>query len=94
MQYGRIEFLRLWNNDINYQKAEIKTFLKIRMYKNDACNSRISEMNVTTPKGMTKSEMLKHSVSNDRWYVNVSWTPTEMDLGNHTICCAAFDSIR
>ncbi|XP_076071886.1 adhesion G protein-coupled receptor B1-like isoform X2 [Mytilus galloprovincialis] len=54
---------------------------------------RISEMNVTTPKGMTKSEMLKHSVSNDRWYVNVSWTPTEMDLGNHTVCCAAFDSI-
>lgn len=64
------------------------------MCKNDACNSRISEMNVTTPKGMTKSEMLKHSVSNDRWYVNVSWSPTEMDLGNHTICCAAFDSIR
>ncbi|VDI76155.1 Hypothetical predicted protein, partial [Mytilus galloprovincialis] len=54
---------------------------------------RISEINVTSPKEMIKSELLSYGIAIDRWYVNVTWTPDEKDIGNHAVCFTAFDSM-
>ncbi|XP_052078408.1 adhesion G protein-coupled receptor B3-like isoform X2 [Mytilus californianus] len=58
-----------------------------------AIGAGISEINVLTSTEISKSRLLKYGTSNDRWYVNVTWTPTEMDIGNHSLCYTAFDSI-
>ncbi|XP_071124121.1 adhesion G protein-coupled receptor B3-like [Mytilus edulis] len=53
----------------------------------------ISEIIILTSKEVSKSKLLRYGTSNDRWYVNVTWTPTERDTGSHRICFTAVDSI-
>ncbi|CAC5400899.1 unnamed protein product [Mytilus coruscus] len=53
----------------------------------------ISEINALTLKDISKSRLFKYVTSTDKWYVNITWTPTEMDIGSHILCYMAFDSI-
>lgn len=54
----------------------------------------ISEINTVSPLGMLKSELLKYGSSNDRWYVNVTWTPRTEDIGIQILCYTAIDVDR
>ncbi|XP_076070870.1 uncharacterized protein LOC143042458 isoform X2 [Mytilus galloprovincialis] len=56
--------------------------------------SQIAEVNIVSPVGFIKSELLRYGSSNDRWYVNVTWTPTNEDIGIHIFCYTAIDVDR
>ncbi|XP_052078424.1 uncharacterized protein LOC127716301 isoform X3 [Mytilus californianus] len=51
--------------------------------------SQIVEVNIVSPVGFIKSELLRYGSSNDRWYFNVTWTPTNDDIGIHIFCYTA-----
>ncbi|XP_071126882.1 uncharacterized protein [Mytilus edulis] len=56
--------------------------------------SQIAEVNIVSPVGFIKSELLRYGSSNDRWYVNVTWTPTNEDIGINIFCYTAIDVYR
>ncbi|CAC5388868.1 Neurogenic locus protein delta,Protein eyes shut homolog,Neurogenic locus Notch protein,Neurogenic locus notch homolog protein 3,Protein eyes shut,Neurogenic locus notch homolog protein 1,Fibropellin-3,Protein crumbs homolog 2,Sushi, nidogen and EGF-like domain-containing protein 1,Protein jagged-1a,Sushi, von Willebrand factor type A, EGF and pentraxin domain-containing protein 1,Neurogenic locus notch homolog protein 2,Delta-like protein B,Protein crumbs homolog 1,Delta-like protein D,Protein jagged-1,Pr len=56
--------------------------------------SSIAEINTVSPLGMTKSNLLTYGTSNNKWYINVTWTPTETHIGSHIFCYTAFDNNR
>ncbi|XP_063417783.1 fibropellin-3-like [Mytilus trossulus] len=43
---------------------------------------------------MKKSDLLTYGTSNNKWYINVTWTPTETQVGSHIFCYTAFDNNR
>ncbi|XP_076070871.1 uncharacterized protein LOC143042458 isoform X3 [Mytilus galloprovincialis] len=69
-----------------------------RMYQQTivalSINSVISEINTVSPLGMFKSELYPYGLLTDRWYVNVTWTPTTKDIGIHIFCYTAIDVDR
>ncbi|XP_063417878.1 fibropellin-1-like [Mytilus trossulus] len=56
--------------------------------------SSIAEINTVSPLGMKKSDLLTYGTSNNKWYINVTWTPTETQVGSHIFCYTAFDNNR
>ncbi|VDI07666.1 Hypothetical predicted protein [Mytilus galloprovincialis] len=54
----------------------------------------IAEINTVSPLGMTKSNLLQYGAFNNKSYINVTWTPTESQIGSHIFCYTAFDNNR
>ncbi|VDI24601.1 Hypothetical predicted protein, partial [Mytilus galloprovincialis] len=53
----------------------------------------ISEIKVISQIQLTISELLMYGTSYERWYINVTWIPSPIYIGNHSICYTAFDII-
>ncbi|XP_076071097.1 adhesion G protein-coupled receptor B1-like [Mytilus galloprovincialis] len=70
------------------------TYYKTIIASTTSNNSKISEINTVSPIGMVKSSLLKYGSFEDKWYVNVTWTTRETDIGSHIFCYTAFDSTR
>ncbi|XP_063402647.1 uncharacterized protein LOC134686779 [Mytilus trossulus] len=56
--------------------------------------SSIAAINTVSPLGMTKSELLTYGASNNKSYIDVTWIPTETQVGSHIFCYTAFDDNR
>ncbi|CAG2199744.1 Delta-like protein B,Fibropellin-1,Fibropellin-3,Neurogenic locus protein delta,Protein crumbs homolog 1,Sushi, nidogen and EGF-like domain-containing protein 1,Protein jagged-1,Protein eyes shut,Delta-like protein 1,Protein jagged-1a,Neurogenic locus notch homolog protein 2,Protein crumbs,Neurogenic locus notch homolog protein 4,Sushi, von Willebrand factor type A, EGF and pentraxin domain-containing protein 1,Protein crumbs homolog 2,Neurogenic locus Notch protein,Neurogenic locus notch homolog protein 1 len=57
-------------------------------------DERIAAINTVSPLGMTKSELLTYGTSNNKSYMDVTWIPTETQVGSHIFCYTAFDDNR
>ncbi|XP_063416336.1 adhesion G protein-coupled receptor L3-like [Mytilus trossulus] len=53
----------------------------------------ISKIQVISQIQLTISELLMFGTSYERWYINVTWIPSPIYIGNHSICYTAFDII-
>ncbi|CAC5379423.1 unnamed protein product [Mytilus coruscus] len=63
------------------------TYYKTIIASTTSNHSKISAINTVSPIGMIKSSLLKYGSFEDKWYVNVTWTPKETDIGNQSNFC-------
>ncbi|OWF46014.1 integrin beta-like protein C [Mizuhopecten yessoensis] len=65
--------------------------LSIKLYASST--SRITDIQLTAPSGLTQSRLTSDPGNPGVWYVTVTWTPTFAQKGSHILCAMA-DDIR
>lgn len=56
-------------------------------------NQTISRIDLTSPAGMTYSDLQQDFSRQDVSFITTSWTPTEEQIGSHILCATAVDSM-
>lgn len=56
-------------------------------------NQTIARIDLTSPAGMTYSDLQQDFSRQDVFFITISWTPTEEQIGSHILCATAVDSM-